>query len=102
MIIYLLVIKHYFRVKEVGSLKKSTTLKADRVLYIYMRLLQGEILHKKALAEEFHVTVRSVQRDISVLRYALAEQCMGQDIISDANGYRLQNTAAEIPSNHRV
>jgi len=93
MIIYLLDINHYFPVSEVGDLKKSTTLKADRVLYIYMRLLQGEILHKKALAEDFHVTVRSIQRDISVLRCALAEQNMGQDIISDTNGYRLQNVA---------
>jgi len=70
-------------------MKKPATLKADRVLYIYMRLLQGEILHKRALAKEFHVTVRSIQRDISVLRFVLAEQRMGQDIISDSNGYRL-------------
>ncbi len=80
-------------------MKKAATLKADRVLYIYMRLLQGEILHKRALAKEFHVTVRSIQRDISVLRFVLAEQRMGQYIISEANGYRLQNILYRSPEN---
>ena len=75
-------------------MKKAATLKADRVLYIYMRLL-----HKRALAKEFHVTVRSIQRDISVLRFVLAEQRMGQYIISEVNGYRLQNILYRSPEN---
>lgn len=82
-------------------MKGLGTFKADRVLCIYMRLLKGEFLHQKALAQEYHVTARSIQRDISVLRFVLAEQHMGQEIISGSNGYRLQHAPAELPGNQQ-
>ena len=42
----------------------STTGKSDRLLQIYSRLVNGEILSKKEMADQFHITERSVQRDV--------------------------------------
>ena len=52
----------------------GTALKTDRVLKIYSRLVNGDILRKKELAQQFHVTERSVQRDMESLRCFFAEQ----------------------------
>ena len=46
----------------------GTAMKTDRVLKIYSRLVNGDILRKKELAQQFHVTERSVQRDMESLR----------------------------------
>ena len=46
----------------------GTALKTDRVLKIYSRLVNGDILRKKELAQQFHVTERSLQRDMESLR----------------------------------
>ncbi|MCI8576117.1 MAG: WYL domain-containing protein [Lachnospiraceae bacterium] len=69
----------------------SGALKSDRLLRIYLELERGVILGKKELAQKFHVTERSIQRDISALRCFLAEQNRQQDIIYDkrARGYFL-------------
>lgn len=69
----------------------SGALKSDRLLRIYLELERGVILGKKELAQKFHVTERSIQRDISALRCFLAEQNRQQDIIYDkrARGYCL-------------
>ena len=48
--------------------EKITTRKHDRVLEIYSRLLSGEIVNKKNLAEEYGVDPRSIQRDIDSIR----------------------------------
>ena len=45
-----------------------TVSKAERLLQIYSRLVDGETLHKDELAQQFHVTERSVQRDMESLR----------------------------------
>ena len=47
-----------------GGSMNSTTGKADRLLQIYSRLVNGEILSKKEMADRFHITERSVQRDV--------------------------------------
>ena len=69
----------------------ETALKTERVLQIYSRLVNGDIVRKKDMAQQFHVTERSVQRDVESLRYFFAEQGLQQDIIYDrkAKGYRL-------------
>ena len=59
----------------------GTALKTDRVLKIYSRLVNGDILHKKELAQQFHVTERSVQRDMESLRCFFAEQGLQQDVV---------------------
>lgn len=46
----------------------STTGKSDRLLQIYSRLVNGEVLSKKEMADKFHITERSVQRDVEALR----------------------------------
>lgn len=51
----------------------STTLKTDRILNIYSRLVNGDTLRKKELAQQFHVTERSVQRDMESLRCFFTE-----------------------------
>ena len=61
----------------------GTALKTDRVLKIYSRLVNGDILRKKELAQQFHVTERSVQRDMESLRCFFAEQRLRQDIVYD-------------------
>ena len=58
----------------------GTALKTDRVLKIYSRLVQGDFLRKRELAQQFHVTERSIQRDMESLRCFFAEQGLRQDI----------------------
>ena len=66
--------------------------KSMRLLMIYARLLDGEVLNKSKLADEFCVTNRSIQRDIESLRVFLSEEMMGREVIYDtkAKGYRLE------------
>lgn len=70
----------------------DTALKTERVLEIYSRLVNGDIVRKKDMAQQFHVTERSVQRDVESLRCFFAEQGLQQDIIYDrtVKGYRLE------------
>lgn len=79
-------------------------LKLDRVLHIYFKLIRGESLDKRVLAQEFHVTERSIQRDLAALRCFLTEQNMGQDIVYDKNvgGYHIQNMSQGTLSNSEI
>lgn len=69
--------------------------KTDRVLRIYSELVQGRVLTKRGLAQQFSVTERSIQRDLSALRCFLAEQGAGQNLVYDkaTGGYYLQDTS---------
>ena len=82
----------------------GTALKIDRVLKIYSRLVNGDILQKKELAQQFHVTERSVQRDMESLRCFFAEQGLRQDIVYDkaAKGYRLENPTHTLLNNSEI
>jgi len=51
----------------------TTDAKSSRLLTIYVRLMSGQTLKKSALAEEFNVTHRSIQRDMEDLRCFLAD-----------------------------
>ena len=85
-------------------MENTSALKSDRVLRIYFALAQGEVLSKKELAQRFHVTQRSIQRDLGALRCFLEEQGMGQDIIYDkaSGGYRLQDTSLLTLNNSEI
>ena len=82
----------------------GTAMKTDRVLKIYSRLVNGDILRKKELAQQFHVTERSVQRDMESLRCFFAEQGLRQDIVYDkaAKGYRLESPACSLLNNSEI
>lgn len=71
---------------------ESTAVKSERLLQIYSRLVSGEVLSKKELALQFHVTERSIQRDMESLRCFFAERRVRQDIVYDKHGggYRLE------------
>ena len=47
--------------------------KVKRILYIYSRLIDGEIVNRKTEADRFSVNVRSIQRDIDDIRAYLDE-----------------------------
>ena len=79
-------------------------IKSARMLALYSRLVNGEILDKKPTAEEYHVSVRSIQRDMETLRYFIAEQGLPQEIIycQEPRGYRLVRTQPQGFSNDEI
>ena len=81
-----------------------STGKSDRLLQIYSRLVNGEVLSKKRLARHFQVTERSIQRDIESLRCFFTEQSLSQDVIYDPadRGYRLIDTMPQKLSNSEI
>ena len=72
---------------------RLTEAKSARLLEIYSRLVNGEFLSKAALAEQYRVSDRSIQRDMESLRCFITNHALAQDIIFDyrARGYRLVN-----------
>lgn len=82
----------------------GTALKSERLLRIYSRLAGGETLNKQEIARQFHVTERSIQRDMESLRCFFADEGLRQDIVYDraARGYRLQNSAQPMLSNSEI
>lgn len=82
----------------------ATAVKSERLLQIYSRLVSGEILKKKELAQHFHVTERSIQRDIEALRCFFAEEGLHQDVVYDkkTRGYRMENPALRTLENSEI
>ena len=78
--------------------------KSARLLAIYARLLSGEGLNRVALAGEYGVAVRSIQRDIESLRCFLAEQRLHQDVVYDRRerAYKLVNSVPRGLSNSEI
>lgn len=78
--------------------------KSARLLTIYSELVNGAVLQKSELAQRFHITERSVQRDIESLRFFFAEQMLAQDIVYDSRekGYRLTNAIPKSLSNSEI
>jgi len=82
----------------------ATAVKSERLLQIYSKLVSGEILKKKELAQHFHVTERSIQRDIEALRCFFVEEGLLQDVVYDkkARGYRMENPALRTLENSEI
>ena len=78
--------------------------KSARMLTIYARFLSGQTMSKAALAAEFGVTERSIQRDMEALRCFFAEQGVPQEVIYDrqAHGYRLINSIPKGLTNSEI
>ncbi len=74
-------------------MEQFTEAKSARLLAIYSRLVGGEVLKKAELAAQYHVSDRSIQRDMESLRCFFANQALAQDIVYDhrLSGYRLVN-----------
>ena len=68
-------------------------MKNQRMLGIYLRLLNNREVNRKKLAQEYKVSERSIHRDISDLRTFLFSTNNLSEIIYDdkTNGYILQN-----------
>ena len=71
---------------------------------MYSRLTQGDVLHKTELARWFHVTEKSIQRDIEELRCFFAEHHLNQDVVyyPKRKGYRLINTIPKGLTNSEI
>ena len=82
----------------------TTAVKSERLLQIYSKLASGEILKKKELAQYFHVTERSIQRDIEALRCFFAEEGLLQNVVYDkkTKGYRMENSALRTLENSEI
>lgn len=85
-------------------MEKSLKVKSSRMLEIYSRLVNGEILNKRGLAQSYNVTERSIQRDIEDLRCFLSDQMLAQDVIYDmrVKGYRLVNSNPKGLTNNEI
>lgn len=74
----------------------NSDLKYSRILYLYTKLLNGEIINKAYEAEYFNVSTRSIQRDIDDLRAffenSMAEGKSNKELVYDRkiNGYYLK------------
>ena len=66
--------------------------KSTRLLTIYSRLVSGETLSRPQLARDYHVSVRTIQRDMEALRCFISEQNTQQEITYGKiqGGYRLE------------
>lgn len=59
--------------KDMLSDQAAGMQKVMRMLQIFERLLQGKVIVKRVLAEEFHVSDKTIQRDLDDLRSYFAE-----------------------------
>ncbi len=85
-------------------MEKNAEAKSMRALAIYSRLCGGAVLSRAALAEEYGVSERSIQRDMDTLRTFIAEEGLSQEITFDRrlDGYRLVATASEGLTNSEI
>lgn len=80
-----------------NEMENDSTDKTDRILTMYSRLLNGEVLNKATLASEFQVDTRTIQRDIDSLRYFFANSQIisgeSSEVIYDRKekGFRLES-----------
>lgn len=65
--------------------------KTARLLEIYARLIRGGVLSKAELSAQYHISERSIQRDMEALRSFIANRNLGQEVVYDykQRGYRL-------------
>lgn len=85
-------------------MKGISAIKSNRVLQIYFELAKGKTLSKKELAGQFHVTERSIQRDLGTLRCFLADRNNGQELIYDRNtcSYHILDVSPNELSNSEI
>lgn len=79
-------------------------MKNQRILDIYLRLLNNKEVNRKKLAQEYKVSERSIHRDISDLRaFLLSTNNLSEVIYDDrTNGYILQNEDSQKLTNSEI
>ena len=79
-------------------------MKNQRILDIYLRLLNNREVNRKKLAQEYEVSERSIHRDISDLRNFLLSTNTLSEIIYDekTNGYILKNEDNQKLTNNEI
>ena len=86
--------KMKYKRREMADMMQND--KTQRILYLYEKLLRGEVLYKTQMAQKFGVNEKSIQRDIEDIRIYLCERKtegeLENDIIYDREyrGYRLE------------
>lgn len=60
----------------------------ERLLTIYLRLQRGERLTKQELADDFRVSLKTIQRDFSLLRTCLTQQLFVKELVYDAKTHQ--------------
>lgn len=72
-------------------MESNAEAKSARLLEMYADLSQGDVLSKAELSTRYHVSERSIQRDMESLRNFIANHNLGQEVVYDYNqkGYRL-------------
>lgn len=85
-------------------MSEQTSFKSMRVLSLYARLQDGQIIKKSELAREFNVNERSIQRDIEALRDFMADEHLNQTVVYDkrAKGYFLNQASSKSLSNSEI
>lgn len=82
--------------------------KYNRVLKIYTRLLDGEVINKAEEAQRFGVNERSIQRDIDDLRCFFADNAdeggIRQELVysKELNGYHIVRRDTSVMSNSEI
>ena len=82
--------------------------KYNRVLKIYTKLLNGEVINKAEEAHRFGVAERSIQRDIDDLRCFFADNADEGNIVKELvyskelNGYHLVSLDTSVMSNSEI
>ena len=67
--------------------------KSARLLEMYASLTRGDVLSKAELSAQYHISERSIQRDMESLRSFIANHNLGQEVVYDyaRKGYRLRD-----------
>lgn len=82
--------------------------KSNRVLSIYTKLMNGQIVNKAQEAERFGVNVRSIQRDLEGIREFLDNQSVEEGICNNLvydyydKGYRLEQSSETRLTNEEI
>lgn len=82
--------------------------KSNRILAIYTKLMNGQIVKKAEEAERFGVNVKSIQRDLEGIRAFLAEQSVQEgfhnELVYDYydKGYRLEQSSSARLTNDEI
>lgn len=91
-----------------ASEDNESILAKSRVLRLYTRLMEGKSFNREQAAEEFHCSIRSIQRDIDEIKDYLSERLVeegiDQELVYDhrVRGYRLNPPMVSMLNNEEA